>query len=103
MLGRLEKYKPRAKKFQFDVLWKAGCVVQQQVKLENYFLGDSGEIPIAGNWFYIQTSRSRRPATAAPTPATGNDDNDDDIGAGDEEDGASASATPPSRARARVE
>jgi hypothetical protein len=48
MLGKIAKYKPRAKKFNFDVQWKNGRPEQQGVKIDSYY--DSSSTPAPGNW-----------------------------------------------------
>ena len=49
-LGKIAKYKPRAKKFNFDVQvqWKNGRPEQQGVKIDSYY--DSSSTPAPGNW-----------------------------------------------------
>ena len=77
MLGKIVKYKPRAKKFQFDVEWAPGTIRQQHVELEKYFLHDSGEPPEPGNWFYLTWARS---STGATEPRRrGRDDGDETV------------------------
>ena len=59
MLGKIVKYKPRAKKFQLDVEWAPGTIRQQHVGLKKCFFHDSGEPPEPRNWFYLTWARSR--------------------------------------------
>ena len=56
MLGQIVKYKPRAKKFNFDVHWKSGRPEQQGLKLAAYYDGSS--TPVPGNWVYIERART---------------------------------------------
>ena len=71
----LVKYKPRAKKFQFDVEWAPGTIRQQHVELKKYFKHGSGEPPEPGNWFYLGWARS---STGATEPRRrGRDDGDE--------------------------
>ena len=77
MLGKIDKYKPRAKKFQFDVQWRPGHVEQQHVDLDKYFKPETDEPPQAGSWFYIKNSRGSTVSRRRSHPESKNDDEDD--------------------------
>ena len=87
MMGKIVKFKPRAKKFNFDVVWQGESAQQQGVKLGEYF--KLGNTPVAGNWVYLEKSNPtsvRRPAASLEM---------------DDDDGEDDAAMEPARARAR--
>ena len=60
MFGRITKYKPRATKFNFDVIWSGDDEEHQGVKLSNYY--SVGEAALSGRWVYLEKTGSERRA-----------------------------------------
>ena len=52
MLGKIMKYKRKAKKFNFDVQWRTNTTQQHGVELAKYFF--EGETAAAGSWRYLK-------------------------------------------------
>ena len=52
MLGKIVKYKPRARVFNFDMQWKADTTQQHGVKLAAYH--QQGRDAEAGSWLYLK-------------------------------------------------
>ena len=65
MIGAISDYHPRAKKWNFTIIWEGDTPEKQHVKLANYYeSGDAKE----GAWAYMKRSTNKR----------GRDDDDDD-------------------------
>ena len=60
VFGRITKYKPRATKFTFVVIWSGDDEGHQGVKLSNYY--SAGEAALSGRWVYLEKTGSERRA-----------------------------------------
>ena len=76
MLGKIVKYKPRARVFNFDMQWKADTTQQHGVKLAAYH--QQGRDAEAGSWLYLK--KTVRPG--ALVRGRDDDDNNDSDGGG---------------------
>ena len=55
-LGKVEKFKPRAKTFNFEIVWNTD-VVYQQLKLDMHYDDDESseeDVAVPGNWIYLK-------------------------------------------------
>ena len=89
MLGKIVKYKPRAKKFNFDVQWSPDVDQHQGVQLAKYY--SVGTAPEPGHWVYIERAGSERRARGDDNEQ----DDDDDI----TDDGRASRPSPASHPR----
>ena len=89
VLGKIVKYKPRAKKINFDVQWSPDVDQHQGVQLAKYY--SVGTAPEPGHWVYIERAGSER--------RTRDDDNEQDDDDDITDDGRASRPSPASRPR----
>mmetsp|Transcript_8911 Transcript_8911/g.36807 ORF Transcript_8911/g.36807 Transcript_8911/m.36807 type:complete len:110 (-) Transcript_8911:269-598(-) len=60
--GKIYKYKPRARVYNYDIQWFNDAPCQQRLKLEDYVDDNAAPTVAAGRWCYLK--RAASPAQA---------------------------------------
>jgi len=69
-LGRVARFNPKAKKYNFEIAWgNNGIVEYQRCDLELFYARDATAPPVPGSWCYFKEVATDPEPVAAPPPA----------------------------------